>query len=1044
MSKPPAALLLAAAILLLPGGRVLPSDQDQSAEDGRRLSVLFLGAPTGNNPSHDPIERYRVIRQHLGIHGIDFTYTEDPADLRRDVLDLFDALLMYANWDQNGPMNPDWESALIGYVEDGGGFLPIHSASACFGASDAFVALVGARFLSHGEGVFRARIVNPDHPIMRDYESFEAWDETYVHDRHADDRTILQLRDDEPWTWVRHQGKGRVFYTAYGHDMRCWEHPGFHDLLHRAILWTAGDEAATRLAALSLPEVEMEEMLLPGYQTKEKITSGQKPLAPSESIKLAQVPTGFELSLFAHEPDIVNPIHVAWDHLGRAFVIETVDYPNNLQDGNIGNDRILLCEDRNGDGSADTFTVFADGLSVPTSMVFANGGVICTNGTEILFLQDTTGDNRADVRRVLFDGFKMHDTHAGPSNLRYGFDNWIHATIGYSGFEGQVGDTKHSFSTGHFRFRPDGSELEFLQNTTNNTWGLGFTSDFDILGSTANANPSWFATFPKAVYLAADLEAPRTPRADDNPLFFPISTDIRQVDVFGRYTAAAGHSFITSSRFPESWREHLAMVAEPTGKLVGLFATKRHGAGWISRQLPNNLYNSADAWSAPVQAETGPDGAVWICDWYNLIIQHNPTPTVAAAGVDFQTGRGNAYETPLRDTRHGRIYRVFPAGSPNDQNPGLNPAQPEGLVAALDHPNQFWRLQAQRLLVESRAHSTKPALRQLIAGPHAHAALHAFYALDGMQGIDESTLSAALSSTHRGLRRAAINHPASCALLLTHFTQINVFAAADTRELAELFVALARQQPSQAVGASLLFTALAQKDALATDQVLADAWQIAARRHAVGVLLAASELHLDDSNTNALDPDDPESMLAGVAQFVAEHATPEDKNELTGALARTTSSTPRKWVEALRAAPPATPITARQHQPDPAIHQRGAAVYTRFCIACHGPDGRGVPGAFPPLDGSLRIVGDPSVPIRITLHGMTGPIDTPSGQFNNPMAPLGHLSDTEIADVLTYVRQHWNNDAPPIQADTVAEIRAAHQDRAAPWTQEELAGNQEP
>ncbi|NIP92479.1 MAG: hypothetical protein GWO24_02990, partial [Akkermansiaceae bacterium] len=107
---------------------------------------------------------------------------------------------------------------------------------------------------------------------------------------------------------------------------------------------------------------------------------------------------------------------------------------------------------------------------------------------------------------------------------------WIWATSGYSGFRGYVGGKEHRFGSGVFRFKPDGSALEFLQNTTNNTWGLGFTEEFDIHGSTANANPSWYLGFPRRYYEQAGISQPRTPRADDNPFFFPSSTDIRQVD----------------------------------------------------------------------------------------------------------------------------------------------------------------------------------------------------------------------------------------------------------------------------------------------------------------------------------------------------------------------------------------------------------------------------------------------------------------------------------------------------------------------------------
>jgi putative membrane-bound dehydrogenase-like protein len=1178
-------------ILLLPLGVLaaaigLSQSLVQPRDEARRVEVLFLGAPTANHAGHDPIERYRVIRKALGTDGINFTYTENLSDLRRDVLDRYDAVMLYANWKQNEAMDPAQEKALLGYVEEGGAFLPIHCASACFGGSEAFVKLVGGRFKSHGDGVFRTTITAPEHPIMKGYEGFETWDETYVHDRHGDDRTILQLREKEPWSWVRKQGKGNVFYTAYGHDMRCWEQAGFHELLRRAILWSVGSEVRTKLTSLKLPELETEAMILPGYRERKTITEGQKPIPASESIKLAQVPVGYEISLFASEPDIVNPIHIAWDLRGRAYVMESVDYPNNLQAGNLGHDRIRICEDTNGDGRADKFTLFADKLSIPTSMVFANGGVVCANAYEIVFLKDTDGDDKADVRQTLFTGFKTNDTHAGVSNLRYGFDHWIYATIGYAGFDGTVGGENHKFSTGVFRFRPDGSKLEFLQNTTNNTWGLGFTSDFDILGSTANGNPSFYTTFAKSAYDKAGLPQPRTPNEDGNPKFFPSSMDIRQVDQFDRYTSAAGHAFYTSDRFPENYRDQIAFVCEPTGKLVGQFEIARKGAGFVSKQLPNNLYSSADAWSGPVHAETGPDGAVWICDWYNLIIQHNPTPNKNSAGYDAKNGRGNAYESPVRDTSFGRVYRVYPKGSRDDANPKLDPANLDSLIAGLSHPNLFWSLNAQRLIIESGSAAAVPKLKEVVKSG-TRAATHAFYALQALGVIDPATTTTALASKNRGLRRAAITNAPLDDTLAKAVTVEGLISANDDRELAEIFIALARLAPSESLGKSLHATLQADSEKILKDRALADAWQIAARHHAAGVLLAAAanapavtapaapvnlmpnpgfsqpgpegwslknyvvarpeavEMSLSPAGRNggtalmirsseradvgagALVPVKPNtryrvggwvktenlktlggrgalfnvhgmeatsaisgtkdwtelstefttgnqseilvhclfggyggatgsalfddvylheigasSGIGGPIEAVASHfankAEAAARSALAAALASHSGDFSKQLIARLGAAPVVAKTLVKTHKPDPAVHERGAAVYAKTCIACHGPDGKGVPGAFPPLDASEWAVGDPSRSIRIVLNGLQGPIEVAGQKFNSVMPPHVDLSDQEISDVLTYVRQSWSNDDTPVSAAAVQQARAQYRSRTLPWTAAEL------
>ena len=146
------------------------------------------------------------------------------------------------------------------------------------------------------------------------------------------------------------------------------------------------------------------------------------------------VPEGFHVELFAAEPDIGGkPICMTWDERGRLWIGETVDYPNELQPPNQGRDRIRICEDTDGDGRADKFTVFAEGLSIPTSIAFARGGVIVHNGTETLFLKDTDGDDRADERtRAAVDVGACGDTHGGPSNMQYGLDNWIWGMQGYN------------------------------------------------------------------------------------------------------------------------------------------------------------------------------------------------------------------------------------------------------------------------------------------------------------------------------------------------------------------------------------------------------------------------------------------------------------------------------------------------------------------------------------------------------------------------------------------------------------------------------------
>jgi hypothetical protein len=280
--------------------------------------------------------------------------------------------------------------------------------------------MIGAQFQRHGAGEFTADIVQPEHPIVQGLQPFTTWDETYVHTRHNPaDRTVLMERVDgairEPWTWVRTQGRGRVFYTAYGHDRRTWSQPGFQVLIQQAVVWIVDDAARRAYGALKMPEVTyVEGFNVPNYEKRDPAPKYQLPFPPADSMKFIQVPAEFDLQLFASEPDIRKPITFSFDERGRLWVIEALDYPNKVLHGAAGDDRIKIVEDTNRDGRADKFTVFADHLNLPSSLVFANGGVIVAAQPHFLFLKDTDGDDKADVREILSTGWGVQDSHAGP------------------------------------------------------------------------------------------------------------------------------------------------------------------------------------------------------------------------------------------------------------------------------------------------------------------------------------------------------------------------------------------------------------------------------------------------------------------------------------------------------------------------------------------------------------------------------------------------------------------------------------------------------
>lgn len=819
--------------------------------DPRKIEILFLGHAQQHHPSADYAP---ILASALAKDAINISYTEEVDVLAdEDELAKYDGLILYANHDE---ISAEQEEGLFDFVESGKGFIPLHCASYCFRNSEEFVELVGAQFKEHGTGTFTATIVKTDHPITTALEPFSTWDETYVHQMHNQDREVLMVREEngesEPWTWTRTHGDGRVFYTAYGHDERTWQNPGFQKLVKEGILWAVGDRVKNLWTAYhqDMPTLEYQAGAgpIPNYEKRDPAPQLQVPLSPEASKKLTQIPPGYSLELFASEPDVINPISMTWDEKGRLWVIETVDYPNTVrEDRTVGDDRIKICEDTDGDGKADKFTVFADQLNIATSLVLVNGGVLVSQAPYFIFLKDENGDDKADTREIVMDGWGTFDTHAGPSNLLYGIDNMIWGVVGYSGYEGTVGDKTFRFRQGIYRISRDFDDMERLSGTSNNTWGLGFTENNDVFASTANNTHSVYLNVPDR-YLeeVKGMPAGGSMKIDGHYAMHPITMNYRQVDVFGGFTAAAGHHFYTARNYPENFWNKIAFVCEPTGGLVHSAVIEKDGAGFAEKD-GWNLFASADEWSSPVEAKVGPDGQVWVADWYNFIVQHNPTPTPERGGFEGENGAGNAHVNPLRDKAHGRIWRVVYKGNPTGDIQSVDKNNGEELLTALQSDNQFWRMTAQRLLMERGKEDVVPELLSMVKSNKNKSGLHALWILDGLEIIGrdniKSTVVEALQNNDPALRRAAIQILEKNGLLKLDQLDYELANESDPGVQAAIMLALSQQPSNGAVGAALY--KLSQRDAVARDVYLSQAVYVAAGKHQAGFIAAFLEEHPD-------------------------------------------------------------------------------------------------------------------------------------------------------------------------------------------------------
>ena len=377
-----------------------------------------------------------------------------------------------------------------------------------------------------------------------------------------------------------------------------------------------------------------------------------QPVSPEVSMRHMHLPEGFHVELVAAEPDVIKPVSMAFDERGRLWVVETQDYPETIlppaRRGTTGSSSARI---PHGTGRMDKFTVFADHLNLPQGICFANGGVVIPMSPDILYLKDTKGDGHADVRKVLYSGFGRGDTHAMHGNFQYGLDNWIWATCGYSGFHVKVGDASINSGQCIFRFRADRPALKSSRRpaTTPGAWASMRAARCSPPRPTIPTASSWrFPTATSSRFAAGPGIG--SAEIEDHKKAHAIG-DVRQWDVLGGYTAACGHTVYTARAFPPEYWDKVAFVCEPTEHVIHMDLLCRAGSGYVAHD-GYNLMASDDSYVSPIQSVVGPDGSLYFIDWYTYIVQHNPTP------AGFHTGPGGAYVTPLRDKKHGRIYRI--------------------------------------------------------------------------------------------------------------------------------------------------------------------------------------------------------------------------------------------------------------------------------------------------------------------------------------------------------------------------------------------------
>ncbi|MCB1205110.1 MAG: DUF1080 domain-containing protein, partial [Verrucomicrobiae bacterium] len=468
-----------------------------------------------------------------------------------------------------------------------------------------------------------------------------------------------------------------------------------------------------------------------GYSvTGESILPRRLPLSPQESLKLWRVAGDYEVQLVASEPITCDPVDVTWDEKGRMFVAEMGDYPLPVEDGGPYLSRIRLLSDTDGDGVMDKAVTWAAGLDHVQGLMPMKGGILATTRTAILFLEDTDGDDIADVKKTLFTLNEPGHNQLQVSSPRYGLDNHVWLCNGLDGkqiYPGNEPDKKLDITRLNLRYDPRTGNIETV--TGAGQFG-GTLDDFNHHFFCSNRNPAMFAVMPLEAVKRNPLAGITVGHEDIQPAGAPVHpmnlSHTTSAAHAGTHTAACGIGVYRGDLMPDLAGN--IFVCDPTGQLVTRNRLVPAGASFVAERIADDLdfFVSGDEWSRPVQVRTGPDGGLYVCDMYRRFIDH-----ARFFPEDFSKSH---YMRAGFD--QGRIWRVVPKGAKPAPPAALPTGDTAALVSLLKDGNGEIRSTAQRLLVEHQDTSAVPLLESLLkSSTDSRTKAHALWTLAGLKAL---------------------------------------------------------------------------------------------------------------------------------------------------------------------------------------------------------------------------------------------------------------------------------------------------------------------
>jgi len=489
-----------------------------------------------------------------------------------------------------------------------------------------------------------------------------------------------------------------------------------------------------------------------------------------DALATFQVADGFKIELIASEPLVTSPVDMEIDEYGRLYVVEMHGYP--LDKSGSGN--IILLSDTDGDGNMDKRTVFKDGLLLPTGVMRWKKGILVTDPPNLLYLEDTDGDGHANITDTILHGFAVSNPQHNVNNPVYGLDNWIYLahqeSISTDHYKEEFGDEGSEIiyyngqgtpklpknADGHsIRFRPDRKMLEMLSANcqfghTFDEWGHRFGCNNSNQGYQEVIANRYFERNADLIISEATQDMSDHLNAAE---VFPttIHPDRQLLTDVGVMTSACGLTAYLGDAFPAPYNKNVTFVAEPVSNLVHADVLKDNGASFTASRILQHkeFLSSTDAWSRPVNIYTGPDGALYVLDYYRRVIESPEwmsEEVIKAGGLYDGVDKGRIYRITAKDAKPAEWTKGLKLGDAGN----------EELVKILANANSWWRLNAQRLLVDR---GNKDAVQPLIAMTENSSVvgrLHALWTLEGMGALKTEQVEKALKDSIAGIRENAI------------------------------------------------------------------------------------------------------------------------------------------------------------------------------------------------------------------------------------------------------------------------------------------------